>query len=284
MQLTFLGTAAATALPLPFCNCPACQAARAQGDKDLRVRSSLLVNGDLLLDLGPDAPSSAARLGLSLGSLRYLLQTHGHSDHFDPSHLVTRLDEYAASGLSMLTLCCSLPTAQALDAALVREEPGASVQSPAWQTRLHLRYREAQPGKAFALGRYRVLPLPSAHDTSGGSLLYAIYDGKTSILYATDTLPFDAKLWALLRSWAHPFSCAILDHTYGPGVQGGGHMNADQVAETARLLRAHRLLTKDGRVLATHLSHEGNPPHEALSAWAAERGYEVAYDGLSLIF
>ena len=282
MQLTFLGTAAATALPLPFCNCPTCKTALRQGGKDLRARSSLLVNDDLLLDLGPDAPASAARLGLSLASLRYLLQTHGHSDHFDPGHLVTRLGEYAAQDVSPMTLCCSMPTAKALNAALLREDDGADLLNPAWQARLHLKYREALPGKEFALGRYRVLPLPSAHDTSGGSLLYALFDGKTAILYATDTLPFDANLWALLRSWAHPFSCAILDHTYGPGTQGGGHMNADQVAETARLLRAHRLLTKQGRVLATHLSHEGNPPHAKLSAWAAERGYEIAYDGLTL--
>lgn len=34
-----------------------------------------------------------------------------------------------------------------------------------------------------------------------------------------------------------------------------------------------------GRVFATHIAHEGNPPSE-LSAWAAAHGYEAAYDGL----
>ena len=62
MRLTFLGTAAATACPLPFCRCAACTAAREAGGKDCRARSSLLVNQDLLLDLGPDAPASALRL------------------------------------------------------------------------------------------------------------------------------------------------------------------------------------------------------------------------------
>ena len=36
----------------------------------------------------------------------------------------------------------------------------------------------------------------------------------------------------------------------------------------------------EGRVLATHIAHEGNPVHPELAAWAAGRGYEVAYDGL----
>ncbi len=282
MRLTFLGTAAATALPLPFCHCPTCQSARAMGGKDLRARSSLLVNSDLLLDLGPDVFTSAAHLGKDLSEVRYLLQTHAHSDHFDAGHLVTRMAEYAAKDVPPLSLACSRQTARALCQALGREQAGASVLSAAGQARLALRFHAAKPGQELALGPYRILPLPSAHDAPGGSLLYALWDGQSSLLYATDTLPFDAPLWALLRSFAHPFSCAILDHTYGPGVAGEGHMNADQVAGTARLLREHHLLKKDGLVLATHLSHEGNPPHAQLSRWASARGYQIAYDGLCL--
>ena len=284
MRLTFLGTAAATALPLPFCRCAACKAARQNGGKDLRARSSLLVNSDLLLDLGPDVFTSAARLGKDLSSLRYLLQTHAHSDHFDAGHLVTRLEEYAARGVQPLTLACSRKTASALCAALNREEAGASILEPSWQARLHLHYHAAEPGREFSLGPYRVLPLPSAHDTAGGSLLYALFDGRSALLYATDCLPFDATLWAMLRSFGHPFSCAILDHTYGPGVHGEGHMNAEQVSKTARLLREHHLLQKDGLVLATHLSHEGNPAHEVLPCWAEPRGYQFQHDGLSVQF
>ena len=41
---------------------------------------------------------------------------------------------------------------KALNAALLREEDGADLLNPAWQARLHLKYREALPGKEFALG------------------------------------------------------------------------------------------------------------------------------------
>lgn len=284
MRLTFLGTAAATACPLPFCRCAACQAARETGGKDCRARSSLLINSDLLLDLGPDAPASALRLGEDLSRVRYLLQTHAHSDHFDAGHLVTRLAEYATAEdeIVPLTLCASRPAALALSDALGREEAGASLLDKNWQARLRLHFRAAEPEKELRLGQYTVLPLPSAHDPAGGSLLYAIWDGKTAVLYGTDSLFFDAPIWAALRSFGHKLSCAILDHTYGPDTPGGGHMNANQVAEVARLLRAHHLLAEGGVVLATHLSHEGNPSHAALSAWAAPRGYAVAYDGLRL--
>ncbi len=33
------------------------------------------------------------------------------------------------------------------------------------------------------------------------------------------------------------------------------------------------------RAYATHIAHEGNPPHPQLAAFAAEHGYEIAYDG-----
>jgi len=45
-------------------------------------------------------------------------------------------------------------------------------------------------------------------------------------------------------------------------------------------MRAEGLLRPGGRVFATHIAHEGNPPHPELSAWAAAHGYEAAYDGL----
>lgn len=54
MKLTFLGTAAATAMPLPFCNCNLCKTAKLLKGKDIRRRTSIVINNDILIDLGPD--------------------------------------------------------------------------------------------------------------------------------------------------------------------------------------------------------------------------------------
>jgi len=45
-------------------------------------------------------------------------------------------------------------------------------------------------------------------------------------------------------------------------------------------MKEENLLAKNARILATHISHEGNPLHSELSEYAAEHGYEIAYDGL----
>jgi phosphoribosyl 1,2-cyclic phosphate phosphodiesterase len=47
-------------------------------------------------------------------------------------------------------------------------------------------------------------------------------------------------------------------------------------------MREEGLLTDHARVFATHIAHEGNPPHPDLVDFAAGHGYEIAYDGLTV--
>ena len=63
MKITFLGTAAATACPLVFCNCPMCAAGWKQKGKDFRRRASALIGEDLIIDLGPDVMTAAFDFG-----------------------------------------------------------------------------------------------------------------------------------------------------------------------------------------------------------------------------
>src|SRR4051812_7715991 len=90
MQATFLGTAASEGYPDAFCGCANCERARALGGPSLRKRSSLLINDDLLIDLGPDVIAASLMHGISLARLRCCLQTHEHEDHLDPSHFSSR--------------------------------------------------------------------------------------------------------------------------------------------------------------------------------------------------
>ena len=55
MKIKVLGTAAATSMPLAFCNCEVCKKARINGGKDIRKRTSIVINDEMLIDLGPDS-------------------------------------------------------------------------------------------------------------------------------------------------------------------------------------------------------------------------------------
>ena len=48
MKLLYLGTAAAEGIPAAFCSCPVCTNARRQKGRELRSRSQVLLDGELL--------------------------------------------------------------------------------------------------------------------------------------------------------------------------------------------------------------------------------------------
>lgn len=275
MKIMFLGTSAATSCPLAFCNCAACRAGRKYGGKDLRRRASVLIDDVLLIDMGPDLMTASFSFGIDTGRIRYLLQTHSHSDHFDAGHFITRIADYATEDLTHMTVCCSSKCASHMSEKLDREEGGATLMTDAWRRRLGVSLRTMAHGDRIELGEYEITAVESAHDVNDGSLMYIIRKGDAAFLYACDTPLLTDDAWNLIESLSFRITAAACDQTYGPGTPGGGHMHADQTAGFASRL-------KDARVYATHISHEGTPPHDELEKWTRARGYEVAYDGLTL--
>lgn len=71
MQITFLGTAASAGFPNAFCGCENCEAARSLGGPCLRKRCLVLLNTDLLIDLGPDLMAAAQQHGVSLAQIMW---------------------------------------------------------------------------------------------------------------------------------------------------------------------------------------------------------------------
>ena len=282
MKITFLGTAAATACPLVFCRCPVCQAAWNRGGKDFRRRSSVLIGDDLLIDLGPDVMSSAFAFGADVSRVRFWLQTHSHSDHFDAGHLITRIADYATADTLPLTLCASPETLLHMSERLAREEDGATLMTSEWQKRLNLTVHPMRHGDRTELGNRRITAVESNHDPRDGSLLWVIEEGETAFLYATDTMRFTDHALELFRNRGFRFDAVAIDHTYGPGTPGGGHLCADEVVGEIGRLRAAGVLQPGCRILATHISHEGMPLHEELSEFAAAHGYEIAWDGMTV--
>ena len=91
-----------------------------------------------------------------------------------------------------------------------------------------------------------------------------------------------AGLGAGLARLGWPIDLLILDHTFGYKGRSSGHMNSEQFVEHVARLRGMGLLAPAARVFATHIGHHSNPAHPDLAQYAAARGYEVAYDGLSV--
>ena len=269
MQVIILGSAAAEAIPDPFCRCAVCEQARRQGGRDARARSAALVNSDLLVDLGPDIVSAANQLKLYLGQVHTVLVTHRHEDHWLPSNLYWRDPGFAATPVVPLMV-------YGPDDALRDLEPHLD-------RAVNLGVKSVKAGEEWSAGPYRITAVPATH--GGGeieALLYVIDDGQRRVFYGTDTSTLSETTWTILRAWG-PLDLILLDSTAGLLSGGSGHQGFEQfIATRARMLQ-EGLIGPRTTVVAHHFSHNGGLTHTALVDKFAPHDVTVAYDGLTFV-
>jgi adenosylcobinamide kinase/adenosylcobinamide-phosphate guanylyltransferase len=258
MEVLLLGTGAADGIPNPFCRCRTCEDHRERGE--LRTPTSVLLDGRLLIDPGPEAPRQVTRLGRDLAGLEAILAGHAHDDHFDPAVLLHR------SWVSNAPLRVVGP-APVVDTARPWLDHG--------QTAVQLTTVTA--GDAFELADYRVTAVPANHEAFGEALCYLIEDGSSSILYATDTGLLPDATWDLLAG--RRVDLVLLEETFGPcSDKGDRHLNLATFTTTVGRMRAEGVVADSTRVIAVHLAHD-NPPLAELTIELSRCGAEVVADG-----
>ncbi len=282
MRLTFLGTSAANAFPEAFCLCENCREARRLGGKSLRKRSSLLINEDLLIDMGPDIMAASQMHNINLTGVQYCLQTHPHADHLDLSHFLSRSPDYGVIGASCLNFYASSQTLQTAAETFRRDMAGFDLLTESGQNNLNLKITSIQPYSPFQAGSYLVTAFPANHSPNPGAFIYAINQGNSAVLYAADTASFFPQVWDSFQKLKVSFDLVIFDHTYGPLQAESDHLNAEMFINHVQKMKAQGFLKQHGLAYATHIAHEGNPPHPLLSEFAEQNGYSIAYDGLTL--
>jgi len=267
-RLRFLGTGAAEAYPAPFCRCRNCETARHNRGRDLRRRSALLVNDDLLLDFGPDIFQAFQEYGLDATRLQTLCITHAHSDHLSTDGVEYRSSPFISeTALPLLTV---YGPQEAMDLILAAIAPRFGD--------CRVRLLAVAAGDEILAGPYTIRGFPAQH--GGGKhecLIYLLERDGHRLLYATDTGAITEFAWIELTS--HPPELAILDATMGT-MNGEGHMGIDQVIATAERLR--RLVGPGIQIIAHHFSHQRNPCYEELVRLYGAHGIRVAYDGMTV--
>ena len=274
MRALFLGTAAAEGYPAVFCECAHCTTARARGGRNLRRRSALMVNQDLLIDIGPDFAASMHGTGANFGPVSTLLITHAHGDHFHLANLYMRRGSFCATSPAQMDIFGSPPTIEAIEAAANARELAADD--------FRLRLNTVQPGDSWQAGRYRVTAFQANHAVELTPVFFALEEGGRTLLYASDTGPFPDETWRLLQNFR--FDCAIIESTMGIGPPGEQHLSMDQCVEHHQRLESDGLLQPGARRFATHFSHNRTPPYLECVDFFAPHGIEPAYDGLVVQF
>lgn len=272
MRIMFLGTAAAEGWPAVFCQCSNCKRARDAGGKNVRTRSSILVNTDLKIDFPPDTYHHVLKHGIELAAVENLLITHTHQDHFYFEELYMR----------------SKPFAKLLDGAVLHVYGNTAVynkieelnSSTNGRLKNVVEARVVEPFREFKVGGYLVTPLIADHSAAEQCLIYIVSDGEKTFLHGHDSGWFPEETWRRLENFK--LDLAILDCTNGALPEIRYHMGIEGVLRVKEEMVKRGIAGGETMFVATHFSHNGGLLYGELVDRFNPNNVEVAYDGLTV--
>jgi len=265
MEVKFLGTAAAEGWPGLFCQCDVCQRARSMGGKNIRTRSSAIIDRVFKVDFPPDTYHHFITQGVDMAEIRHLFITHAHQDHFYPMDLAMRAGPFAH----------------------ISDDRGLDVYGDRWVeegadwgqlAKGNVRFHRIEDGGMYAIDDALLYPLKANHYPEKGALNYVFTHRGTTLLYGHDTGWFLNQTWEQLQRFR--LDLVILDCTSGKVDCREGHMGIEAVTEVKKRLIDDNIAHSDTVFVATHFSHNGGLLHEELEEVLVPRGFVVAYDGM----
>lgn len=273
MKLQYLGTAAAEGIPGMFCNCEICENARKVKGKEIKTRSQALLDDTVLIDFPADTYMHILNNGIRLDEIHTLIITHSHSDHFYPKDLWCRADSIA-NNIEEKPLNVYVTKSGYTCANDFLKKEAISDRRVA----LH----EIFPFVPFEAEGYRFIPLAADHSDIADSVIYIIEKDNKTLLYAHDTGYFKPEAWDFLSKYDRKFDLISLDCTGMLMDYRSGHMGLKADIEVYKRLLDMKLCDENTKVYLNHFSHNGEATHEQFSKIAAEHGFIVTFDGMTV--
>ena len=276
LRVKILGSGTANGLPSPFCDCETCRRARASQDpRDLRRRTSYLIDDDTIVDFGPDAYWQSVTYGVELHRLKRILCTHRHGDHINPELLTYRRDGWSMNH-TRLKLFASKPTLIALQVWALQNEGVRSFDE------MDIDDVCLAAGKEVTDGDLRILPLAAKHHHIE-ALVYLLAKNGRAIFIGNDSGYYPEETWKVLEG--KHIDLAFLDATFGlfKADYDDDHCGANTTLRVVQRLRDMGCLTDTSQVFGIHFSHAGHALHRELEAYFAPHQVNAAYDGLEIV-
>ncbi len=283
MKVKFWGTGAAEGIPCGFCGCPVCQEARKKGGRYQRTRAQVMIDDQLLVDMGPDTYVNANRAGYDLSQLEHVLITHSHCDHFYPNELHNRQIEFSYD--------MKYPTLYIHGSKNISDMyytfMAGQGQYLIDQKRVGLNVLEKY--KTQDVGPFKVTSLPATHGTGDPSVYIIEKDGKT-IFYLNDCGTLKDEVFDWLSKTNFKLDLVIYDCTHAmrntlTDQEGKywSHMGQPNNIVTRQRLTEMGLYTDKTISVETHFSHNGiSVGYGDFAPLAEKAGFICAYDGMEL--
>lgn len=271
MKLQFLGTAASEGIPNPFCKCDICQKARIQKGKNIRTRSSVIIDDILQIDFAPEFSYQVMRDNIDVTKIKDLLFTHTHPDHFNVGDLFSRMVDY---GFNIDHPLSVYGNDIAINGCL-NVLPGYSPERFTFNLLVPYQTVTSSAG-------YRITPLLANHAKWEFCYIYLIEkDGKT-LLHGHDSGYFPELTWQWLKASGKKIDLAVFECTYGykQNDRTNNHMSIETVIAAQKRMLDDAIFDSSTQLITSHHSHSSGFMHDQLVEIFEPYHIQVAYDGL----
>lgn len=276
MDIMFLGTAAAEGMPAVFCNCEACVKSKSLGGKNIRTRSQIMINDDLMMDFPMDSYLHMIVNKLDLTKIKNIFITHAHMDHCYPLEFTLHGEPYAHNMTNQILNIYGNETvitrAEKMNEGQLKEAVKET-----------LKLRKISSYSEINIDGYKITSLPAEHTKFEDCLTYVIDDGKKVFMQFNDSgiLPDSVYEWMAKKSIK--IDAISFDCTYGYFLKGKGrHMGVlDNINERNRM-KSFGLLNDDCKFYLTHFSHNSGMLHDEFVEKVKGLDFIVCYDGMKV--
>ncbi|MCL2097043.1 MAG: MBL fold metallo-hydrolase [Oscillospiraceae bacterium] len=264
-----MGTSAGEEYPGAWCVCENCEKARKWGGRNIRRNSGVILDGDVMIDMGKTAHIQAEKFNINLRGIKFLLSTHSHWDHLNTHTLWSRIAAFGPGEMPELNIFGSSRVADVL-AESDRMNPES----------LKIKINMIEPFKKYYAGDLEFFTLDGNHSDGGGvrSVNYIITRKNKTFAYLSDTgYPFDETLKALTK---YKYDFIIAECTFLYGEDNPAHMGINQNIRLLGFFGANNLWKNKPEYYLTHISPHWCPPHDEYEPLVKSKGMKLAYDGL----
>lgn len=276
MKIKYLGTGTCEATPSLFCNCEVCKKARQFGGKEVRTRTGVLINDELMIDFSPDISANSVKYGINLSKIKDLLITHSHEDHFYVDDLVQR-SQYnitnIGDGVEVLNVYANENVINQCRKRFIECEQENTVNLVCLQDRIPI-----------FIDKYKVTPLATNHICSSKeqSLGFLIECTGNTYLHYYDSGEMLESCINYLEENNIKLDVLAIDCTYSVLKERYcGHLNFEQDVELVDKLRGKGIVMPHTKIVLSHISHLIS--HENLEQKCLGTDFIPAYDGMEIL-
>lgn len=285
----FLGTGASEGIPAAFCDCPTCTKARSLGGHNIRYRSSFIIDGENMIDPGPDFYHQVTVNRINMHGLKNIFITHSHEDHISIPELGTR-SSAIPNPKETVTVYASEKSINFIQDMMLRFLPSENRNKPNHCFSLY-RFQTLKPFETYRIDDLTVVAIESSHyGTAPGEIgfNYLITDKDSRrFLYACDTGWYGENSWDYLRDHNVELDYLAIECTYGTWelpYHSSGHLDYANLLLFLEKLSELGCISVKTPVYVTHISHLNAQGYDEMREYFDGLPWNLipAYDGMRI--